>query len=908
MNIRLLPEGKLIPYKAAEELPPSPWLILSPHPDDETIGMGGTIAKAIRDKIDIYILEVTCSSEVRKQEAMEAASILGLSEDSFIFLDIEEGKILENKKKIMNKLDEFVLRRQVQTIFIPSPAEFHDDHRSLTIAVLEWVSSNKSSLPFDLLLCTYEITRQWECNFLVCIDETHEIKLKAISAFKSQNPEKYIKISNAINTTRCYTLNDCNFAEGFFLIPAKEAFRLFVPHTALYSTATQEYEAYIEDLKKEIWKYKQELRKAGRCIENLNKKLAEVIEDRDRLRDKLTEEIKKLQYDLKFLREENENFKSSLWWKLSRKFYVIRDLLLPENTYRRNVYNKIKKGLIILTDHGPKGIIDAAISKLQEKKMESFSPQLNISIPTEQIIEINKRTYQLPSISVISVLYNNSSEEVEKFIRCIVKNTNLVQEIILVDNSDTEYLQKHIQNISKGFCIDINYIKTKNNLGFGRAANIGIKKAQSDFILIINPDAYVIDECINTLLRTILSDKNIAIVEAAHIPHEHPKFYNPITLEPPWASACCFMARKQYLEEVNGFDENIFLYGEDVDLSWRLKAKGYKIVYQPKARVEHHSLEERKHLHSNNCVSNLYLRVKYKRHSIKVAFLCLHRGAGIKKIISTYVKGLKARSSIESNADRFAFFCPYSLGYEPFLRRGKDVPILELHRHPLVSIIIRTHNRPKLLKRALISVEHQTYPNIEVLIIEDKTNFAEEVAKNFPSLKIKIFKTDKGRTHALNIGLSEASGEYLLFLDDDDVLFADCIETLLSHALHENSPFAYGGTIKFESDDKINGTIKYGYFEPFDRNRIMVENFIPMGSFIISKELAHKVGRFDESLEYLEDWDFIRRAARISDFLFVPKDIMIYCVPKSKELFLKRQHKLDEAYSKVTSKDSTYDR
>ena len=58
------------------------------------------------------------------------------------------------------------------------------------------------------------------------------------------------------------------------------------------------------------------------------------------------------------------------------------------------------------------------------------------------------------------------------------------------------------------------------------------------------------------------------------IPYEHPKAYDPVTLDTPWVSGAATLFRREAFEAVGGFDDAIFMYGEDVDLSWRLRARG----------------------------------------------------------------------------------------------------------------------------------------------------------------------------------------------------------------------------------------------------------------------------------------------------------------------------------------------
>ena len=113
---------------------------------------------------------------------------------------------------------------------------------------------------------------------------------------------------------------------------------------------------------------------------------------------------------------------------------------------------------------------------------------------------------------------------------------------------------------------------------------------------------------------------------------------------------------------------------------------------------------------------------------------------------------------------------------------------------PLVSVLIRTHQRPDVLKTALDSVRKQTYPNIQVVIIEDGINTAEKLLKEkYADLNYVYEATGKkiGRCGAGNRALELAKGEYCNFLDDDDAFFDNHIQLLIDAVLKTNSMVAY---------------------------------------------------------------------------------------------------------------------
>jgi len=136
------------------------------------------------------------------------------------------------------------------------------------------------------------------------------------------------------------------------------------------------------------------------------------------------------------------------------------------------------------------------------------------------------------------------------------------------------------------------------------------------YLLLINPDGQLNKSTLKNLVTFAeISYKDaFRAWEARQLPYEHPKFYNPVTLETDWFSGSCVLINHRAFEEVGGFDEHIFLYGEDVDLSWKLRGKGYRICYVPWATFLHNTykhpfqLKEIQHFYSVE--SNIYLRWK----------------------------------------------------------------------------------------------------------------------------------------------------------------------------------------------------------------------------------------------------------------------------------------------------------
>lgn len=224
---------------------------------------------------------------------------------------------------------------------------------------------------------------------------------------------------------------------------------------------------------------------------------------------------------------------------------------------------------------------------------------------------------------------------------------------------------------------------------------------------------------------------------------------------------------------------------------------------------------------------------------------------------------------------------------------------------PLVSIIIRTCNRPNVLKVALESVRKQTYPNIEIIVVEDGKNVSQNMLnKEYKDLNIKYFciGTKAGRTKAGNCGLKQATGKYLNFLDDDDILYSNHVKLLVDILEASDNKAAY--SIAEESQILIKSQEPYvihekrrliRYAQPFNRILLYHSNYIPIQSIMFEKSLYEKLGGFDETLDVLEDWDLWVRYSTMTNFTYTDQITSRYHVPYVRKNKIKRDIGLHNA-------------
>ncbi|MBF0605926.1 MAG: glycosyltransferase [Magnetococcales bacterium] len=208
-----------------------------------------------------------------------------------------------------------------------------------------------------------------------------------------------------------------------------------------------------------------------------------------------------------------------------------------------------------------------------------------------------------------------------------------------------------------------------------------------------------------------------------------------------------------------------------------------------------------------------------------------------------------------------------------------------MDKKPLVSLIVRTKDRPKMLLKALESIAGQTYRPIEVVLVNDGG-----CALDIEGIRLILgdcqcryiaLEENHGRSHAGNVGLTNATGNYIGFLDDDDDLMPEHLDTLVTFLERSDFHTAYSDceiVHKQYNIEKQNFTDAYTYVfysEDFNYDTLLLENYIPIHCLLF-KRSAIEGSLFDEDFELFEDWDLLIRLAAIHPFHHIKKTTAHY--------------------------------
>lgn len=185
---------------------------------------------------------------------------------------------------------------------------------------------------------------------------------------------------------------------------------------------------------------------------------------------------------------------------------------------------------------------------------------------------------------------------------------------------------------------------------------------------------------------------------------------------------------------------------------------------------------------------------------------------------------------------------------------------------PLISVIVRTMNRSELAE-ALQSIAGQTYPNLEVIVVDARGETPLNPGNRCGRFPLRVISKNKAliRPTAANAGLDAVKGKYFCFLDEDDLMFSGHIETLFMHLNNTPYPAAYDIIERVNE----NNEFEFIYNKDFDKTSLLIGNFIPLNAIIFKSEILDKGVCFDHQFSVFEDWDFMLQVALLGDFLFV---------------------------------------
>jgi glycosyltransferase involved in cell wall biosynthesis len=209
------------------------------------------------------------------------------------------------------------------------------------------------------------------------------------------------------------------------------------------------------------------------------------------------------------------------------------------------------------------------------------------------------------------------------------------------------------------------------------------------------------------------------------------------------------------------------------------------------------------------------------------------------------------------------------------IRKSNNMP-------PLVSVIIPAFNSAQYMADAVESVFAQTYSEVECIVVDDgstdRTNeILKELLKVHPGLKTAR-KTNGGPSSARNMGLRESTGDFISFLDADDVLLPDKIERQVAFLdAHPDVGLVYGDSLI--ASETLRPVQMYTTEMPRDLEPIdalCYRNWFGVMDPLVRRAVTDRIGKFDEELAGAEDWDYWIRSARVARISYLAGAVSLY--------------------------------
>lgn len=201
----------------------------------------------------------------------------------------------------------------------------------------------------------------------------------------------------------------------------------------------------------------------------------------------------------------------------------------------------------------------------------------------------------------------------------------------------------------------------------------------------------------------------------------------------------------------------------------------------------------------------------------------------------------------------------------------------------LVSVIITTFNREDFLEKAIASVVNQTYKNIEIIVVDDgsKINYAEKICGKFNKCKY-YYKNNGGLSSARNYGIQKAKGEYIAFLDDDDLFLKHKIEVQVAILIQKKDIYCVHSSASIiDGNDNLTGEI-IGSSKEKAHKRSGNVFWNALGVWVVKsptplfrKEVFDKI-LFDEEIMVGEDVDFYQRMFYFFNVYYVTEPLSLY--------------------------------
>ncbi|NET29176.1 glycosyltransferase [Okeania sp. SIO1I7] len=522
----------------------------------------------------------------------------------------------------------------------------------------------------------------------------------------------------------------------------------------------------------------------------------------------------------------------------------------------------------------------------------------------------------LPMVSIVIPTYNNA-DYILTAIKSILTQTYTIYEIIVVDDGSTD----NTYQVLEPYLNQIKYVYQENQ-GPSKARNHGIEIAQGKYIAFLDADDFFLPEKLAEQVGCFAEDSTLTMVqsgwrfvdEKGHTIKDVKPWENGAELDLEnwliWQATLpsAMMFRSKWLKLNGGFDQRYFGI-EDLEIVLRLALSGEKATWLPRVCVCYRQrnssvsgLENRQKITQElekllddffskpnlpASISQIENQVKYRsllwnswrlyqagNFSEMAAYLqksLTYTSASTTEAICTWIELFSKLARQEGNQ-----FNAYNFSQLPEWKKlisNTFNPVV-----PRVSVIIATYNNAHYILEAIASVFNQTYTSYEIIIIDDgSTDNTREVLEPYLDKIRYVYQENKGVSHARNLGLEMAGGEFIAFLDADDFFLPDKLAKQV--AIFDTRPSLgivhSGWRLVNEKGEKISDIeLWHGSLE-LDLEAWVVWKPVTI-SMMFRRSWIKSAGGFDTRWHHGEDIDLVLRlSVNGCEAVWLPK--VTYC-------------------------------
>ncbi|MFN0152027.1 MAG: glycosyltransferase [bacterium] len=486
-----------------------------------------------------------------------------------------------------------------------------------------------------------------------------------------------------------------------------------------------------------------------------------------------------------------------------------------------------------------------------------------------------------PRLSIVVVAYN-SAEDLPGCLESIARTTRVPHEVIVVDNASSDGTRALLRERR-----DVALVESDVNVGYSRAANLGIRRARGEAVVLLNPDTLATPGWDERMLAHVapgvgavgplsnyvagqqkfemhvtLAGGQITIEELARVLAERNAGR---TIETKLLIGFCLLITRAALDAVGAMDEDLFLGNDDLEYSLRLRRAGFRLVIATDAFVFHkgqRSFKTEPSEKTNRLVEESTNRLQEKLEDLY--------GAG----------------NVPSPQEL------WGIGwFQPTRKRAASAGSrgTESTPPPKTSIVILTWNELEYTKKCVASIRKHTPEPHEIIFVDNgSTDGTPEWLATMPGAKVIANAKNLGFAAGANQGIRAATGERILLLNNDTLVTEGWLSTLGAHLDADASCGLVGPISNYVSGPQLDTTAKYDS-EPAmaaHARRVRRKNAGRsdevrrlVGFCLLARaEVFRSAGLFDEgySIGNFEDDDFSLRAVLAGWRLRIARDAFIH--------------------------------